>query len=247
MRPWRVVEEGTVENPFTDQADGLRRLMANSPGRRVTFVGGAPAVGVSSVTMNLASALARLGQDVRLLTERADVPTPGAARQSQLVLVDARLDGQGMLSPLAAGADDVVVVLRPQAESITSAYAGIKRLHQAHGLSHVRVLINHVVDAGEAQRIFLNLAGVASRYLSVTLELAGSIRTDVQLAQARRLNMGVVEAFPDSPAAVDIDQLAVCLMRWPAPSPKHARTATPRVATDKVFAGREFSLAPVGA
>lgn len=216
-----------MKTPVTDQADGLRRLMANSPGRLVAFVGGAAGVGVSGVTMNLAAALARLGQDVRLLAECGDVPASYVRQQGRLVLVDARLDGDGMLSPLVARADDVVVVLRPQVEAITAAYTCIKRLQQAHALQRVRVLVNHAANAGDAVRILANLASVARSYLALELEPAGCIRDDVQLAQAHWLNMSVVEAFPGSPAAVDVDRLAADLLRWPVRPAKGSRPARP--------------------
>lgn len=219
-----------MKKPVSDQADGLRRLMANSPGRLLAFVGAAPGVGVSSVTMNLAAALARLGQDVQVIDERGDDAPPAYARlQGRLVLVDARLDGEGLLSPLAAQADELVVVLRPQVEAITAAYACIKRLHQAHSPRRMRVLVNHAAGANDASRILANLASVAKSYLALALEPAGCIREDVQLAQARWLNMSVVEAFPGSPAALDVDRLAGDLLRWPAAPANPSGPALPGV------------------
>ena len=216
-----------MKKPVSDQADGLRRLMANSPGRLLAFAGGAPGVGVSSVTMNLAAALARLGQDVQVVDERGDVPSSYVRLQGRLVLVDARLDGEGLLSPLAAQADELVVVLRPQVEAITAAYACIKRLQHAHSLKRMRVLVNHAAGAADAQRILANLASVAKSYLALALEPAGCIREDVQLAQARWLNMSVVEAFPGSPAALDVDRLAADVLRWPAPPANPSRPVLP--------------------
>jgi flagellar biosynthesis protein FlhG len=222
-----------VKTTVTDQADGLRRLMANSPGRLLAFVGGAPGMGVSSVTMNLASALGRLGQDVRVLDECGDLPSTYVRRQGQLVLVDVRLDGEGMLSPLAAQADDLVVVLRPQVEAITAAYACIKRLQQAHSLRRMRVLVNHAANAGDGARILANLTSVARSYLALALEPAGCIREDEQLAQARWLNMSVVEAFPGSPAALDVDRLAAHVLRWPVAAAKRPQPALPGVPEEK--------------
>ena len=228
-----------MKTPVTDQADGLRRLMANSPGRLIAFVGGAPGVGASSVAMNLAAALGRLGQDVQVLDEHADTPPPYLRRQGRLVLVDARLDADGRLSPLAAQADELVVVLRPQVEAITAAYACIKRLQQAHSLRRMRVLVNHAANAADAGRILANLASVAKGYLALALEPAGAIREDVQLAQARWLNMSVVEAFPGSPAALDVDRLAADVLRWPAPAAQHPGPALPG-APQQAFARREL-------
>ena len=198
----------------TDQADGLRRLMAGSPGRLVAVVGSGPAVGATSVTLNLAAALVQQGKDVLLLDERSEVQPTHAQREGRLVLIDAVLDKEGALSPLAAQADNVLVVLQPNAASITASYACIKRLHYAHALQRLRVLVNYATDADDAQRILANLAKTGSRYLALALEPAGCVRADPRLAQAQRLNLTVVEAFQTSPAAMDFRQIASDLLQW---------------------------------
>ena len=217
----------------TDQADGLRRLMGNNTGRLVAVVGSGPAVGATSVTLNLAAALVKQGKDVLVLDERSGTQSTQAQREGRLVLIDAVLDKEGALSPLAAQADHVLVVLQPNAASITASYACIKRLHYAHALQRLRVLVNYATDAAEAQRILANLAHTGSRYLALTLEPAGCVRADPRLAQARRLNLTVVEAFQASPAAMDFRQIASNLVQWPwrppggrAPSPPPGVTVT---------------------
>lgn len=202
---------------LTDQADGLRRLMAGSPGRLVAVVGSGPTVGVASVTQNLAAALVQQGKDVLLLDENSESQPAQAQREGRLVLINAVLDKEGALSPLAAQADNILVVLQANAASITQAYACIKRLHYAHALQRLRVLVNCAADAAEAQRILANLAHTGSRYLALALEPAGWVRADPLLAQAQRLNLTVVEAFRFSPAAMDFRQIASNLQQWPYP------------------------------
>jgi flagellar biosynthesis protein FlhG len=200
---------------MTDQAAGLRHLMARSPGRLLAVVGSGPAVGVTSVTSNLAAALVQQGKDVLLHDEHQGAAPTIAQRKGRLMLVDAVLDPLGALSPLAAQADSVLVVLQPNAASIKASYACIKKLHYAHALQRVRVLVNHATDAGQAQRILSNLALTSGRYLALTLEPAGWVRADPRLVQARRLNLTVVEAFQTSPAAIDFRQIATDLLQWP--------------------------------
>lgn len=202
---------------IADQAAGLRRLMAGSAGRLVAVVGSGPAVGATSVTLNLAAALMQQGKDVLLLDERSAVTSTPALRQGRLVLIDAVLGKDGALSPLAAQADHVFVVLQPNVASITAAYACIKGLCHAHALQRMRVLVNHAAGAVEAQRILSNLALTGSRYLAVALEPAGCVRADPRLPQAQRLNLTVVEAFPASPAAMDFCQIASDFLHWPRP------------------------------
>ena len=200
----------------TDQADGLRRLMAGNPGRLVAVLASDPA-DVESVARNLVAALVQQGQEVLLLDERRGLQSTPVRRQGQLVMVHAELDGDGALSPLAAQADHVVVVLRANASSIKASYVCIKKLHHAHALQRLRVLVNGVTDAAEAKRILANLAQTGSRYLALALEPAGWVRADPLLAQAQRLNLAVVEAFKSSPAAVDFRQIASDLLQWPQP------------------------------
>ena len=255
-----------------DQADGLRRLLANTPTRVIAVAGMDAGGGAGDAAMNLGAALVLQGKDVLVLDEhggtaaaicaawaidplgdladvadrrlsregaiaRADcgvgvLPAPLGDRHAQIdpralcpggvVLIVARIDGEGRLSPLARLADELLLVLQPNAASITSAYAGIKRLHYAHGLQQLRFLVEGVAGAEEAQRITTNLSSTGSRYLAVSLQAAGWVRTDGHRAHARRLRQTVVEAFPASPAAVDFRRVAVDMGAWPW------RTAVPR-------------------
>ena len=200
----------------TDQADGLRRLMAGNPARLLSVLG-SDSADVESVARNLTAALVLQGQEVLLLDERTGLQTTPVLRQGRLVMVHAVLDSDGAMSSLAAQADHVVVVLRANASSIKASYVCIKKLHHAHALQRLRVLVNGVADAAEAQRILANLAQTGSRYLALTLEPAGWVRSDPLLTQAERLNLPVVEAFKSSPAAVDFRQIASDLLQWPQP------------------------------
>jgi flagellar biosynthesis protein FlhG len=253
----------------SDQADGLRYLMAQHSGMQaahiIALVGSSPRIGVTSVALNLAAALVQQGKEVLLLDEQSgsrsatamwagaavgswsDVAAggmslplaasrmacgalllpvyrgdPAAAAtavrsvfQGQVILIDARLDESGALSPLAAQADDVIVVLRPQAASITAAYTCIKQLHYAHALQRLRIMVNQAAGMPEAQRVLNNLAATGSRYLGLALESAGCVAADPYLARAQGLKLSVVEAFQTSAAAVDFRRIAGQLLQWP--------------------------------
>jgi flagellar biosynthesis protein FlhG len=134
---------------------------------------------------------------------------------ADIVLIDAQLDEQGHLSPFAQQAHDVMVVARVSAQAITEAYACMKRLHYAHAIAQFRVLANYVQSVNDAHTIFMNLAGVAGRYLTVALEDAGCIAADVRMARAQELSRCVVDAFPSTPAARDFRHLAAELQYWP--------------------------------
>ena len=207
-------KESTVKNMPTDQADGLRQLMSHGAGQMLAVVGSGPAVGATSVAVNLAAALAQQGKDVLLFDERRGRPLQTGQRKGRLLVIDTVLDLQGALSPLAAQADHVLVVLQPNAASIKACYSCIKKLHYAHALQRVRVLVNRASDKAQAQHILANLAHTSGRYLSLTLQSAGAVRADARLSDARRLNLSVVEAFQTSPATIDFHQIASDLLQW---------------------------------
>ena len=137
------------------------------------------------------------------------------AGPADFVLIDAQLDAEGALSPLAMHAHDVLIVMRVAAQAITDAYACMKRLHFAHAIAQFRVLANHVVSASDAQAALENLAGVASRYLTVSLESAGSVAADPHMPRALQLARCIVDAFPSTAAARDFRHVAAELPHWP--------------------------------
>lgn len=253
----------------TDQAEGLRRLLAKSGSRVVAVTGGPLGVGCTSTIVNLAAALAALGKDVLVIDERLGAncvsamvgALPGAqslravldgeleleqacarhelgfsvlaasrqncagysaaqlgvllAGPADVVLVDARLDRQGALSPLAAQAHDVLIVTRVAAAAITEAYACMKRLHFEHAIAQFRVLVNHVSSVADAQTTFDNLAEVAARYLSVSIEDAGHVMADPLMERSLELKRCVVDAFPSAQSARDYRHVAAQMLYWP--------------------------------
>ena len=269
----------------SDQADGLRRLLARAPIRIIAFAGLLRGMGVTSVAMNLAAALAQQGRQVLLLDEHhpsagsvcslwniepagsvADVMSqrlscedamaratcgagvlpalePVAAfdplrlEPHQVVLIDARLDPAGNLSPLARMAGELVLVLRSDPTAITATYAGIKRLHYAHALKQLRFVLNGIADEESAHRIAHNMAQTGSRYLGVSLESGGWVHADARLSGAQRQQrQTVVEAFPASPSAEDLRGIANEMGQWPwrpasatphLPQPAHAAPQPP--------------------
>ncbi|GLU33957.1 MinD/ParA family protein [Trinickia caryophylli] len=58
-----------MDKHVTDQAEGLRRLLAKSGSRVVAVTGGPVGVGCTSTVVNLAAALAGLGKDVLVIDE----------------------------------------------------------------------------------------------------------------------------------------------------------------------------------
>jgi flagellar biosynthesis protein FlhG len=157
---------------------------------------------------------------------------------ADVVLIDARLDRHGAFSPLAAQANDVLVVTRVAVQAITEAYACMKRLHFAHAIAQFRVLINHVSSEADAHTTFENLAEVAARYLTVSIEDAGCVASDPLMERSLGLSRCVVDAFPSAPAARDYRHVAAEMLYWPMrPAATPRREATVRTATGPATTG----------
>lgn len=263
---------------MADQAEGLRRLLAEDFVRIVTLTSGKRGAGKTSVLINLAVALARRGKQVMILDEHQGqhsvvgmlgltpyyslahvlrrehtleqvmlsgpegigvVPSGKsvqalanisaadlewlAASFSQLahpvdvVLVDAIAGVAGNVLPLSLAAQELVVVVDPQASSVTQAYALIKVLNQGFARRNFHIVVNRAASPEEAGVVFNNMAKVASRFLRVSLDFMGSVPQDEKMHRATQLGRTVVDAFPASAAAQSFRDLAEKIEQWPRP------------------------------
>lgn len=134
-----------------------------------------------------------------------------------VILVDAAHDHPLGFSPFALASPETVMVLSGSGASITAAYSLIKQVSQRYGRRHFRVLINKVRSAEEAELVFANLSQVASQRSVASLAFAGGMPQDESIRSAARLLRPVIAAFPDSPGAAAVRNLAADLQYWPQP------------------------------
>jgi flagellar biosynthesis protein FlhG len=116
---------------------------------------------------------------------------------------------------LAQASQTVLVVVCDEPTSLTDAYALIKVLSRQHQVRRFRILANMVRDAVAGRRLFDTLDRVTARFLDVTLEYAGEIPDDPWLRRSVREQRPVVEAYPASPAARALKELARRIPSWP--------------------------------
>src|SRR5690606_37284537 len=103
------------------------------------------------------------------------------------VVVDARPTSRGTVSPLAASAHDMIIVVQGNDASgaaLTSAYACMKQLHRKYAVMRFHVLLTHCEQEEQAHLLFARLAAVASQYLAVSLSLIGVLKAAPPAAQA---------------------------------------------------------------
>ncbi|POZ62104.1 MinD/ParA family ATP-binding protein [Chromobacterium alticapitis] len=136
-------------------------------------------------------------------------------RDASALLVDAPSPSQDPIP--ASVADNLVLVLTPEADSLTTAYANIKRLASLYGRQRFNVLINRARHLDEARELFTRLSAVASEFLTVSLRWVGFVPQDNAVRRSQTLRRPLMEAFPDSEAAAAFSQLAAVLPQWDAP------------------------------
>jgi len=146
------------------------------------------------------------------------------------LVIDARTDATGALSPLAAIAHNVVIVMRPEATSITAAYARIKRLHHEYACRRFHLVVNMAAAEATVTALARNLARTASQYLGVEAGLAGYLPMDPLVARALQLGRCVVEAYPAASATTALRHIASGIGAWPLrqeTTPQGAAVAVP--------------------
>jgi flagellar biosynthesis protein FlhG len=137
------------------------------------------------------------------------------AQPMDVVLVDAAPVRASRLLSLTASSHEIVVMVSSEPASITAAYSLIKNMSGDHGKQQFRVLVNQVGAESEARMIFDNMARVASRFLSVSLDFLGFVPPDDKLRQSLRSGSPVIEAFPAATSAAAFRRAAESLTRLP--------------------------------
>jgi flagellar biosynthesis protein FlhG len=148
------------------------------------------------------------------------LPAPGADRNGselgpaeQLAVVQAvdLIDtGAGVSrNPMlfGAAADRVLLVTTPEPTAIRDAYAAIKVLHQAHGVSRVELVVNQAASTRDGKQVYGRLADVVSRFLPVELGYVGSLPCDDRVPRSVRSRRPAAVLYPTSPYASAVDQL----------------------------------------
>ena len=142
-------------------------------------------------------------------------------RDIELVLIDA--PSVSTDPALAALADNLVLVLTPDIQTLMQAYAMVKRLALELARRRFDVLVNRARDMNEAQAIFQRLSQVTSEFLGVSLRWVGFVPEDPMVRRAVLLRTTTLHGFPGSEAGTACSQLAAVLPRWSSVEHGNAR------------------------
>ena len=134
------------------------------------------------------------------------------------LIVDTAAGISDMVMSFSRAAQDVLVVVCDEPTSLTDAYALIKILNREHGVFKFKIIANMVRSEREGKELFSKLSKVTGRFLDVALELVGVIPFDENIRKSVRKQAAIVDAYPSSPAALAITNLAQKSMTWPIPA-----------------------------
>lgn len=154
------------------------------------------------------SALTRLaeldvGGQVRLL----DVLTANSSSYD-IIIVDAGAGIGGNVRLAMSIADEVLVVMNPEATSLTDAYALVKVASLAQVRAPFGVVVNRVRQAEEAREMHGCLESAARSFLGKEIAFHGYVYRDQCVERAMRNQSPFVRSAPEAPASRCVQALA---------------------------------------
>jgi flagellar biosynthesis protein FlhG len=105
-------------------------------------------------------------------------------------------------------AQELIIVTTPEPTAITDAYSLIKVVSRLSSDVALKLLVNQVRTAQEADEITNNIVSVARRFLHLEVGTVGSLPYDSHLIKAVRRQTPVALAYPNSPATYSFHALA---------------------------------------
>lgn len=105
-------------------------------------------------------------------------------------------------------AQELIIVTTPEPTAITDAYSLIKVVSRLSSDVTLKLLANQVRTAQEAEEITNKIVSVARRFLHLDVGSYGSLPYDSNLIKAVRRQTPVMMAYPNSPSALAIRNLA---------------------------------------
>lgn len=136
----------------------------------------------------------------------------------EMLIVDTAAGISDMVVSFSRASQEVIIVVCDEPTSLTDAYALIKILNREHGVFKFKVVANMVRSEREGKELFSKLSKVTGRFLDIALELVAIVPFDENVRKSIRKQTAIVDAFPGSPAAKAISNLADKVITWPVPT-----------------------------
>ena len=140
-------------------------------------------------------------------------------REVEILIIDTAAGITDSVLTFCQAAQDAIVVVCDEPASITDAYALIKVLSRERGVDRVQVVANMVRDPNEGRVLYEKLTRVCEKFLAdVSLNYLGAVPQCDWLRMAVQRQQAVVLAYPGSPSARALVEIAQRIARWQAPT-----------------------------
>jgi len=133
------------------------------------------------------------------------------------LLVDTATGVSESVASFCRAATEVLVVVCNEPASIRDSAAQIRLFSSEYGVTRFRVLANRVESAYEAQALFQDVISRFTDNHNPQISFAGYIPNDENLRKAVAQHQVVVNACPQSRAAMAFKNLAHRVAEWPQP------------------------------
>ena len=171
LRGERVIEEIILEGPH-----GIRLIPASS--------------GIQELTKLDTPAELRLIQGLQRIAENTD-----------WLLIDTAAGIHDSVIKLLMAAQEIILVSTPEPTSLVDAYAMVKVVHIRDQAKPIWLLVNNAQSQDEAEETVDQIQAATQCFLGKDINNLGLIPSDNHILQAVRQQQGIVDLFPESPAA----------------------------------------------
>lgn len=124
------------------------------------------------------------------------------------VLLDLGAGIERSVRQMATYAATCIVVVTDEPTALTDAYAFIKVTHIERPETNIQVVANMVNSNKEGERTFNTLSKACQGFLKFSPGLLGIVRRDNKVREAIRNQTSLLVRFPNTEAAVDVENIA---------------------------------------
>lgn len=129
-------------------------------------------------------------------------------RYADFILIDTGAGiSQNVINFLLA-AHEIILVTNPEPTSITDSYAILKIVNNQNKKCDIKIVVNMVESASEADEILKRLSRAAERFLNVKIKNLGYIVEDQYVSRGIKLQKPFVLSYPKCNAAKNLQDIA---------------------------------------
>lgn len=134
---------------------------------------------------------------------------------ADIVIIDTGAGISGNVMEMILSSSEILLVATPEPASITDAYVLLKTLKNQEDYNEdtlkIRLLGNRAQSRAEGKELYDKLNSVVGRFLGMKMDYMGAVPYDSYLQKAVMKQRPVCLAYPDSPSAKALQDLAVIL------------------------------------